>query len=152
MVGLPKKFKKIARKLDIRVHPDPEKAKLFNPECGRRYINVALNMISFFDGVADKVDDDSLKEYAEKIRNAAYTQDGVTFDEYTKLYKERLGSLGLWRSTKGISTYQKVKILAKLRKVGKIAKQQQEEEEKMKKDKEHQKKQSHEPYRDRGDY
>lgn len=149
MVGLPKQFKKIAKKLDIRVHPDPELAKKFQKGCGRRYINVGLSMIAFFQGVADKIDDKELKGCADKIEKATYIRDAERFEKYTKEYKKRLGKLGLWKKTEGISAYEKMKALNKLRKIGKAVKKQQDDE---KKQEEHQKKQKHEPYRNRGDY
>lgn len=135
MVGLPKPLRNIARKLDIRVHPDPELAKKFDDDCGRRYINVSLNMISFFDGVADKVNDPKLKEYAKKIANASYHRDADGFKTYTTLYKNKLGEMGLWKSTKGISAYEKMKIMNRLRKLGKKAKEDKKKEQEEKCDK-----------------
>lgn len=152
MVGLPKQFKKIAKKLDIRVHPDPELAKKFDKGCGRRYVNVGLNMIAFFQGVADKVNDDELKKHAKKIEDAVYIRDGDVFEKHTKLYKERLGDLGLWRTTEGISAYEKMKALNKLRKIGKAVKQQQDKEKEEKKHSAEHKEKKEQPYRDRGDY
>lgn len=128
MVGLPKPLKKIAKKLDIRVHPNPKLAKRFDDECGRRYINVALNMISFFDGVADKVNDKELKGYAKEIAKASYHRDADGFEMYTSLYKNKLGEMGLWKSTKGIGAYEKMKILNKLRKLGKQVKKHSSDE------------------------
>lgn len=139
MVELPKSLKKVAKKLDIRVHPDPELAKRFDPDCGRRYINVSLNMISFFNGVAEKVNDEDLKQYAKEIEQAAYTQDAERFETYTKLYKHKLGEMGLWKSTKGISAYQKMRVLNQFRKFGKQAKEQEEKE-------------KNEKFKDRGDF
>ena len=138
MVGLPKSLKKVAKKLDIRIHPDPELAKKFDDDCGRRYINVSLNMISFFDGVADKVNDSELKGYAKEIANASYHRDAKGFETFTTLYKNKLASMGLWKSGQGISAYEKMKIMNRLRKLGKKAKEDKEKEQK--------------PHVDRGDY
>jgi hypothetical protein len=121
VVGLPKSLRKLAKKLDIRVHPDPELAKKFDSDCGRRYINVSLNMISFFNGVAEKIDDDELKGYAKEIEQASYHRDADGFKLYTDLYKQKLSSLGLWKTTEGISSYEKMKVLNRLRKLGKKA-------------------------------
>ena len=145
MVGLPKQFKKIAKKLDIRVHPDPELAKRFDKSCGRRYINVGLNMISFFHGVADKVNEPELKEYAKEVEESIYHSDGPNFEKYTNLYKKKLSDMGLWRSSKGISAYEKMKILNRLRKLGKVVKRQKNAEK-------NEKEKKQEPYRNRGDY
>jgi hypothetical protein len=140
MVGFPKSLKKVAKKLDVRVKPDPELAKKFDSDCSRRYINTALNMISFFHGVADKVGDSELKGYAKKIEKSTYHRDSKGFETYTNLYKHKLAAMGLWKSTQGISTYEKMKLMNKLRKLGKA----QKEEAHAGKEKE--------PYKNRGDY
>lgn len=140
MVGLPKPLRNVARKLDIRVKPDPELAKKFDADCGRRYINTALNMISFFHGVADKVGDKELKDYAKKIEKSTYCRDAEKFETYTSLYKHKLGSMGLWKSSKGISAYEKMKIMNKLRKLGKAEKEKKKKESDEK------------PYKNRGDF
>jgi len=129
MVGLPKSLKKVANKLDIRVKPDPELAKKFDADCGRRYINVGLNMISFFHGVADKVGDKELKKYAKLIEKATYHRDAEKFETYTSLYKHKLASMGLWKSSKGVSAYEKMKIMNRLRKLGKAEKERKKETE-----------------------
>ena len=136
MVSLPKPLRKIAKKLDIRVHPDPELAKKFDSDCSRRYINVSLNMIAFFEGVAEKVNDKELKGYAKEIAKSSYHRDAKGFETYTNLYKLKLGSMGLWKSGAGISAYEKMKIMNKLRKIGK----QQAKEEKVKEKKPKEKK------------
>ena len=130
MVGLPKAFTKIAKKLDVRVKPDPELAKNFKPGCGRRYMNIGLQTISFFSGVADKIKDKDLLFYAEQIEDAVYNKKLEEYETFTKLYKYKLAELGLWKSTVGMSKYQKMKVLAKFRG---IAKKHMKEEEKKKK-------------------
>ena len=140
MVALPKPLKKIAKKLDIRVYPNPKLAKKFDSNCGRRYINVSLNMISFFNGVADKVNDKELKAYAKKIEKATYHRDADGFKMYTDLYKHKLAAMGLWKSAEGVGTYEKMKIMNRLRKLGKS---QKKEEEKKTKDK---------PFKDRSGF
>ena len=141
MVGLPKSLKKIAKKLDVRVHPNPKLAKRFDTDCGRRYINVSLNMISFFNGVADKVNDNELKGYAKEIEKSTYHRDADKFKLYTDLYKNRLASMGLWKSAKGVTTYEKIKLMNQLRKLGKKVKEQGKKS-----------KRKSDEFRDRGDF
>lgn len=144
MVGFPKSLKKVAKKLDVRVKPDPELAKKFDKDCGRRYINTALNMISFFHGVADKVGDKELKDYAKRIEKSTYHRDSKSFETYTSLYKHKLAAMGLWKSTQGISAYEKMKIMNKLRKLGKAEKERKAVNEKKESDVK--------PYKNRGDF
>lgn len=123
---LPKAFKKLANKLDVRAKPDPKLAKNFKEGCGRRYMNVGLQSIAFFSGVAEKIGDKDLIMYSNFIADAIYNKKNEEFETYTNLYKHKLADLGLWETTKGVSSYQKMKILAKLRREGKKYYKEQE--------------------------
>lgn len=111
------KMKKIMKKMDIRVHPDPKLAEKFDSSCGRRYINVGIQTISFFHGVADKVDDKELKNHANMLEDAVYKKDGDVFEVNKVLFTERMKELGLWKSVKGMSAYQKMQAIRKFKKM-----------------------------------
>lgn len=117
MMMLPKGFNKVLKKLDVRVHPDPELAKKFDSSCSRRYINVGLHTISFFQGISEKVADKEMIEYADNIKKAIYIKDGNLFEVNKNLFLCRMRELGLWKSAKGISSFQKVQLLRKFRKM-----------------------------------
>jgi len=110
-------MKKIMKKMDIRVHPDPKLAEKFDSSCGRRYKNVGIQTISFFHGVADKIKDKELKEHAEMIEDAVYKKDGDVFEINRVLFTERMKELGLWQSVKGMSAYQKMQAVRKFKKM-----------------------------------
>jgi len=110
-------MKKIMKKMDIRVHPDPDMAKRFDKSCGRRYINVGIQTISFFSGVADKINDKELKEHAKMLEDAVYKKDGDVFEVNKVLFTERMKELGLWKSVKGMSAYEKMQAVRKFKKM-----------------------------------
>ena len=113
------KMKKIMKKMDIRTHPDPSMAEKFDSSCGRRYINVGIQTVQFFNGVADKIGDKELKEHAEMIEDAVYKKDGDVFEINKVLFTERMKELGLWKSIKGMSAYEKMKAVRKFKKMAK---------------------------------
>ena len=111
------KMKNIMKKMDIRTHPDPKLAKKFDSSCGRRYVNVGLQSIHFFHGVADKIGDKELKEHAKMIEDAVYTKNGDMFEVNKVLFTERMKELGLWKSVKGMSVYHKMQVVRKFKKM-----------------------------------
>lgn len=126
---------RIRKKVDVRTKPDPKEAAKFNSCCSRRYINVGIALRDYFKHTAFALKDNDLKEYSKYIESAIYTQDKERFDINVKLYKARLQDLGVWKQVKGISTYKKAKILAKLGKFAKKHKDQIKElQEKQKKE------------------
>jgi len=110
-------MKKILKKMDIRVHPDPAMAKRFDKSCGRRYINMGIQTISFFNGIADKINDNELREQAKVIEIAIYKKDNNAFEIGKTLFTNRMKELGLWTSVKGMSAYQKMQVIRKFKKI-----------------------------------
>ena len=107
----------VLEKVDMRSQPDPEEAKGFSTSCSRRYINVGILTYSFYRTIADGLKDDYLRDQAAIIKSAVQHKDALKFEVAVSLFKNRLNEMGAWKSVKGLSHWQKVRILAKLRKV-----------------------------------
>ena len=117
---MPKALKKVLGKVDPRKQPDPEIVKQFKPGTSRRYINMGVATYQFFYQMAESIDDKELKEYALEIEKAIKAKDDLTqFETYKNLYASRMQELGVWKNIKGLSKYQKLVILNKIRKQAK---------------------------------
>ena len=114
---IPKLLKKALKKVDPRVIPPEEEARKFKEGCSRRYINVGIATRNFYNGVAEQMKDEELREYAREIEKAIYSKDSQLYETYTFLFRNRMGELGVWKSVKGLSTYQKVKIMRNVSKL-----------------------------------
>ncbi len=116
---LPKSFtdlKRVIKKVDIRKFP-PEHEKVKFPEgTSRRFINVGISTRDFFKGCANHINDKELKNYADEIEKAIYSRDGEQFDIWVNMFKARMAELGVWKSVKGLTKMQTMKVLAKLKK------------------------------------
>lgn len=121
-------IRNLIKKVDPRVQPPEEEKKKFDDDCSRRYINVGIAMRDFFKGVADSIGDKDLLEYSDYITKSIYHRDKDTFDRNVRLYTVRLQQLGIWKEVKGLTKYQKTKMLLKLAGLGKKFKKQQEKE------------------------
>lgn len=133
---MPKALQKVIGKVDPRAKPDPERAKRFKEGAGRRYMNVGISTIDFYTGIAEQMKDKELRECAKQIGVAVYDKDDALFKAYTVMFQSRMQELGVWKSVKGISSYQKVKLMGKVaklarthkRKVGEGTRKQKKEE------------------------
>ncbi|MGD9380983.1 MAG: hypothetical protein PVI03_00910 [Candidatus Thorarchaeota archaeon] len=126
---MPKALQKVIGKVDPRAKPDPERAKRFKEGAGRRYMNVGIATIDFYHGIAKEMKDKELKECAETIEKAVYDKDDMLFKAYTIMFRARMSEMGVWKSVKGMSSFQKAKIMGKIAKVARREKKKKEEEE-----------------------
>lgn len=141
---MPKALQKVIGKVDPRKVPPEHEVKKFKEGAGRRYINVGLSTRDFYNGIADKMDDDELKENAKEIEKAIYSKDDEMFKVYSTLFQSRMSELGVWKSVKGLSRLQKAQLMGKLASIAK--KQQQQEADKKNKER------NAREFKDRGDF
>jgi len=126
---MPKALQKVIGKVDPRKIPPEEEVKKFRKGAGRRYINVGIEVVSFYHGIAKEMKDKELKECAETIEKAVYDKDDMLFKAYTTMFRARMSEMGVWKSVKGMSSFQKAKIMGKLAKVARREKKKKEEKE-----------------------
>jgi len=126
---MPKALQKVIGKVDPRAKPDPERAKRFKKGTGRRYMNVGIATIDFYHGIAKEMKDDDLKDTAKTIEKAVYDKDDMLFKAYTTMFRARMSELGVWKSVKGMSSFQKAKLMGKVAKIARKEKKKKEEEE-----------------------
>jgi hypothetical protein len=144
MTKIPKALQRAIGKIDPRAHPPEEAVKRFKKGAGRRYMNVGLETIKFYHGIAKEMKDKDLADSANVIETAVYDKDDMLFKAYTTMFQARMSELGVWKSVKGISSFQKAKLMGKMAKLARRQKKKQEEEENKKK--------NFEKYKDDGAY
>lgn len=131
---VPKALQKVLGKVDPRAQPDPKEVRKFKDGAGRRYMNVGIATIAFYRDIAVHMKDKELKEYARNIMKAVYEKDDSMFKINTNLFQARMAELGVWKSFKGMSKYQKAKIMGKVAKLARDDKRNKEGNEKADKD------------------
>lgn len=129
MTAIPKALSKVIGRVDPRAKPDPERAKRFKEGTGRRYMNVGIATIDFYHGIAKEMKDKELKECAETIEKAVYEKEDMLFKAYSVMFRSRMAEMGVWKSVKGMSSFQKAKVMGKIAKLARKDKLKKKEEE-----------------------
>lgn len=115
-----KGIESLLSKIDVRMKPEEEEIKRFKPNSSRRYMNVGILTYNFYQTIAERLKDDLLKDQANIIKQAVYEKDGLKFDTAVNLFKLRLNEMGAWKSVQGLSHWEKMQILSKFKRKGKV--------------------------------